>query len=181
MTSDHPQQKRSTKDILDLLDATLQSTTPKNFGMPAGTTDRCVACQMATPAPGSDWCFHCKPSRLGDPLPEADPQILGREGEDDDEPPVFNALGWVALQVDEDGNPVFVNEAGEVVAVPGSISVLTRDDEPMAIVLRDDDGNILGYGIGESMMAVTFGPILETVVERMSAFFAAQEDDDGGH
>jgi hypothetical protein len=105
-------EKKRTDKILDLLDAALQSTTPRHFGTGGVSPDTCVGCTDRPAIEGRSWCELCLPENDDKaPEPSADdafvqlgftyavPLIPGEW---------FGIEGLVAINVGPEPDPVLV-------------------------------------------------------------------------
>jgi hypothetical protein len=119
-------EKKRTDKILDLLDAALQSTTPRHFGTGGVSPETCVGCTDRPAIEGRSWCEMCLPES-GDKAPEpsaddpfvqlgftyAVPLIPGES---------FGMEGLVSIEVGLEPDPMLI--AGVFV---------DADDQPVAV------------------------------------------------
>lgn len=134
---------KRTDKILDLLDATLQSTSPHNTGMPVGDPDLCLCCQRKPCIEGRSWCEDCLPEE-NDTAPEIDPHWLDRPG---------GGIDW-RIEDEEDDSEAAPGDAEIYETVQAALRVTLdqcREAEvppPLAITVWDaDTGEPVGFAV----------------------------------
>lgn len=133
--------RKRTDRILDLLDATLQSTTPTQHGMPIGDPELCCGCVARPVVEGRSWCERCLPEAQDDapPRPPEDRpedrlslsqrnRMMEAAGYHRDEPP-DDAVAAVQIEAMIDGEP-----------------------QALAFVAVDADHNPVGIGLNVELI-----------------------------
>lgn len=130
-------QKRTDR-ILDLLDASLQSTTPRQQGMPLGDLDLCCGCASRPVVEGRSWCERCLPDARDDAPP--------RPAGDHDEP----ASPWDELmQAALFHHNEIPDEAVGAVQID---AVIDGEVQALAFVAVDEGHNPVGLGLNVELI-----------------------------
>jgi hypothetical protein len=138
-----------TDKILDLLDATLQSTTPRHHGADVFSPDTCVGCNIAPAIEGRSWCERC--------LPENDDKRSGPPGSSPDNPSDQLPGFTFSLPLSDD----------EIIETSGMFAIFAgdMDEPPLAGLFVDDQNMPVGLGINLDL----FMAADENVIEGLQA------------
>jgi hypothetical protein len=132
---------KRTDKILELLDATLQSTTRSGEGMPVGNPNLCVCCQQAIPIEGRSWCAACLPEESDD-VTAASPYSLWYHGPDEDQ------------EDDDEDDDEALRVTMEAIGAELAAMREAGMPPPAMMTIHADDGTAIGYAVDMGLLAL---------------------------